>query len=180
MQLNYKQILHLCATEGLFTPYVTEQHYEGLSYGPEPGAYGLRLGEGAYLIKDVGDLDPLNFNKEEAEFIEAKNPWWLPPRTSALCKTLESVKVPKGYIVYTVGKSTHSRVFLIQPIGKAEPGFKGPLTLEFTNPHEYRAIKMYPNMGILSASVIRLDGDDFMKYEGKYRVQTKITFPKAG
>ena len=105
----------------------------------------------------------------------------IPPNSFALCETVETVEMPRGYLAICVGKSTYARCGIIVNVTPIEPEWRGRITLEISNTTPLPA-KIYANEGI--AQLIFLKGDrvcatSYADKSGKYQDQRGLTLPRV-
>ncbi len=94
---------------------------------------------------------------------------------------LEQLKVPDNVTVICIGKSTYARIGLIANLTPAEAGWRGHLTLEFSNSSSADC-RIYANEGIVQ--LLFLEGAPCaVSYEdrnGKYQDQVeKVTLARV-
>ncbi|MDX2244581.1 MAG: dCTP deaminase [Leptolyngbyaceae cyanobacterium bins.302] len=134
------------AAKGMIAPFEPRliRHVGGLpviSYGLSSYGYDLRLSPAEFRIfKHVPGtvVDPKNFNPanlEPAELHTDENGSFfiLPAHSYGLGVALERLEVPENVTVVCIGKSTYARTGLIANLTPAEAGWRGFLTLEFSN-----------------------------------------------
>lgn len=94
---------------------------------------------------------------------------------------LERLEIPNNITVQCIGKSTYARAGLIANVTPAEAGWKGHLTLEFSNssPEDCR---IYANQGCVQLQFF--EGEEcevsYGDRRGKYQDQKEeITLPRV-
>jgi dCTP deaminase len=173
------------ATNGMITPFEPQlvRRVDGLpviSYGLSSYGYDLRLSASEFRIfKHIPGtvVDPKNFsqaNLEPATLHEDLNGQFfiLPAHSYGLGVALERLEVPENVTVICIGKSTYARIGLIANLTPAEAGWRGHLTLEFSNSSSADC-RIYANEGIVQ--LLFLEGAPCaVSYEtrrGKYQDQ---------
>lgn len=173
------------AAKGMIDPFEPHlvRRVDGLpviSYGLSSYGYDLRLSPSEFRIfKHIPGtvVDPKNFNPanlEPAELHTDENGSYfvLPAHSYGLGVALERLEVPENVTVICIGKSTYARVGLIANLTPAEAGWRGHLTLEFSNSSSADC-RIYANEGIVQ--LLFLEGAPCaISYEtrrGKYQDQ---------
>ncbi|MBD2329471.1 dCTP deaminase [Alkalinema sp. FACHB-956] len=134
------------AAEGMIEPFEPQlvRRVEGnpvISYGLSSYGYDLRLSPNEFRIfRHVPGtvVDPKNFNPENLEPAKLHKDeqgefFILPAHSYGLGVALERIAVPDNVTVICIGKSTYARIGLIANLTPAEAGWRGHLTLEFSN-----------------------------------------------
>jgi dCTP deaminase len=158
-----------------------------ISYGVSSYGYDLRVGAVFKIFTNINSqiVDPKKFS--EASFVTidcdevGKDHVLIPPNSFALCETVETVEMPRGYLAICVGKSTYARCGIIVNVTPIEPEWRGKITLEISNTTPLPA-KIYANEGI--AQLIFLQGDrvcatSYADKSGKYQDQRGLTLPRV-
>jgi dCTP deaminase len=164
-----------------------EEQYEELidekviSYGLSSYGYDVRCSNKFKLFTDINSsvIDPKNFKEEN--FIDIEGDYCIiPPNSFALSNTIETFKMPKDVIAIVLGKSTYARCGLVVNCTPIEPGWKGQVTLEFSNTTR-SPIKVYANEGV--AQFLFFRGNEchtsYGDRNGKYQNQMGITLPST-
>lgn len=105
----------------------------------------------------------------------------IPPKTFALCHSIETVKLPPNITALVTSKSTYARAGLQVTTTVGEAGWHGQYVLELFNTlHKF--LRVYVNEGI--AQILFMEGNEdaevsYMDRNGKYQNQTGITLPKV-
>lgn len=130
-----------------------------------------------YLAYEI--VDPKNFYdgllvKQQLHQRDNQQFFLMPPYSYALGVSLESFNIPHDIVAIALGKSTYARCGLIVNCTPVEPGWKGHLTLEFSNPTPL-PLKLYANEGILQLLFFRGDRPNYVYEErsNKYQNQTE-------
>ena len=164
------------ADDSLFTKKV-------LSFGCSSYGYDLRLSAKEFLVfKHVPGtiVDPKNFshrNLEEVELHEDETGRYfiLPAHSYGLGVAMEYLDIPPQITCLFIGKSTYARCGVIANLTPGEAGWKGHLTLEFSN-SSGADVKMYAEEGVVQA--IFLEGDlcdtTYENRAGKYQHQPEL------
>jgi len=122
-------------------------------------------------------VDPKNFNSENLEPTKLHEDtngsfFILPAHSYGLGVALERLEVPDNITVICIGKSTYARCGIIANVTPAEAGWRGHLTLEFSNASSADC-RIYANEGIVQ--LMFLEGEPCaVSYEarkGKYQNQ---------
>jgi dCTP deaminase len=150
------------ANQGLITPFEPQlvRRTEGgnpvISYGLSSYGYDLRLSRKDFRIfKHVPGtvVDPKNFNPANLEAAALHQDdfgeyFILPAHSYGLGVALERLEVPDNVTVICIGKSTYARIGIIANLTPAEAGWRGNLTLEFSNSSSADC-RIYANEGIV-------------------------------
>jgi len=158
-----------------------------ISYGVSSYGYDVRVGQTFKVFTNVHTqiVDPKQFSDRSFVVIDAgaegKDHVLIPPNSFALCETVETVVMPRGYLAICVGKSTYARCGIIVNVTPIEPEWRGKITLEISNTTPLPA-KVYVNEGI--AQLLFLKGDQvcsvsYADKSGKYQDQVGLTLPKV-
>jgi dCTP deaminase len=153
-----------------------------ISYGLSSYGYDLRLSASDFRIfRHIPGtvVDPKCFSSENLE--EAKlhkddsgEFFILPAHTYGLGVALERIDLPDNVTVICIGKSTYARIGLIANLTPAEAGWRGHLTLEFSNSSSADC-RVYANEGIVQ--LLFFEGDrcavSYETRKGKYQDQTE-------
>ena len=173
------------AAQGMIAPFepTLVRQVDGLpviSYGLSSYGYDLRLSPAEFRIfKHIPGtvVDPKNFsptNLEPADLhTDANGSFFiLPAHSYGLGVALEHLAVPENVTVICIGKSTYARTGLIANLTPAEAGWRGHLTLEFSNSSSADC-RIYANEGVVQ--LLFLEGAPCaVSYEtrrGKYQDQ---------
>jgi dCTP deaminase len=173
------------AAKGMIAPFEPKlvRQVEGvpvISYGLSSYGYDLRLSPAEFRIfRHIPGtvVDPKNFspaNLEPAELHRDRNGEFfiLPAHSYGLGVALERLEVPENVTVICIGKSTYARTGLIANLTPAEAGWRGYLTLEFSNSSSADC-RIYANEGVVQ--LLFLEGAPCaVSYEdrrGKYQDQ---------
>ena len=176
-----------CAASPMIEPFVERHSAPGeLSHGLGPAGYDARLGYKFMVLKPhlgagaIDTLDPLNFIPDQWETVKLPpncDCFHIPPHGCILAETLETFNIPPTISATVEGKSTYARVFFKNHMTPLEPGWKGILTLEFTNLTPYN-LKIYPGQGVCQIKFWRAH-KSAEPYSGRYQNQTGVT-PSRG
>jgi len=179
------------ADKGMITPFearLVRQMDELLmiSYGLSSYGYDLRLSSKEFRIfRHIPGtvVDPKRFNPANLEPVELHNDdhgdyFILPAHSYGLGVALERLEVPENVTVICIGKSTYARCGIIANLTPAEAGWRGYLTLEFSNSSSADC-RVYANEGIVQ--LLFLEGAPCaVSYEtrrGKYQDQPETVTP---
>jgi dCTP deaminase len=182
------------ANQGMISPFTPEMVREVagekmLSYGLGSYGYDLRLSSSEFRIfRHVpGEVvDPKNFNPECLEWAKLHHSpngsyFVIPANSYALGVAVERLEVPDDITVICLGKSTYARCGIIANITPAEAGWRGHLTLEFSNASNADC-RIYCNEGVVQ--LLFLQGQPcqttYQDRSGKYQNQPQnIVLPIA-
>nr|WP_290228360.1 dCTP deaminase [Trichocoleus desertorum] len=151
-----------------------------ISYGLSSYGYDIRLSPAEFRIfRHIPGtvIDPKNFNPENLEptklHTDSNGSYFvLPAHSYALGVALEKLEVPTNVTVICIGKSTYARAGIIANLTPAEAGWRGHLTLEFSNSSSADC-RIYANEGVVQ--LLFLEGEPCaVSYEtrrGKYQDQ---------
>ena len=151
-----------------------------LSYGCSSFGYDLRLSPKEFRIfRHIPGtiVNPKRFNRANLEMTELHHDedgdfFILPGNSYGLGVALERLNVPDNITVICVGKSTLARCGIIANVTPAEAGWRGYLTLEFSNssPADTR---IYASEGV--CQLLFLSGEPcrttYQERSGKYQDQ---------
>ncbi|NJN49150.1 MAG: dCTP deaminase [Alkalinema sp. RL_2_19] len=176
------------AAKGMISPFQpqlvrrTESDNPVISYGLSSYGYDLRLSPKDFRIfRHVPGtvVDPKNFNPDNLEPAalhrdDSGEYFVLPAHSYGLGVALERLAVPENVTVICIGKSTYARIGIIANLTPAEAGWRGHLTLEFSNSSSADC-RIYANEGIVQ--LLFLEGVPCdVSYEtrrGKYQDQSE-------
>lgn len=182
------------AAKGGISPFelTLVRHLDGLpviSYGLSSFGYDIRLSPLEFRVfRHIPGtvVDPKFFNPDNLEPVklhsdERGSYFILPAHSYGLGVALEKLVVPDNITVMCVGKSTYARVGLIANLTPAEAGWRGHLTLEFSNSSSADC-RIYANEGVVQ--LVFLEGDrcdvSYETRQGKYQDQPeKVVFSKV-
>jgi len=192
MILNDLQITQL-AKQGMIKPFFprlirrTEKH-PVLSFGLSSYGYDLRLSPKEFKIfRHIPGtvMDPKKFNPGNLENTPLHKDvngdyFILPARSYGLGVAVEQLNLPDNVSAICVGKSTYARCGIIANLTPAEAGWKGHLTLEFSN-SSAADCRIYANEGVVQ--MLFFSGEpcatSYHKRTGKYQNQKhQITLPR--
>lgn len=182
------------AAKGGISPFESTlvRHLDGLpviSYGLSSFGYDIRLSPLEFRVfRHIPGtvVDPKFFNPDNLEPVklhsdERGSYFILPAHSYGLGVALEKLVVPDNITVMCIGKSTYARVGLIANLTPAEAGWRGHLTLEFSNSSSADC-RIYANEGVVQ--LLFLEGDrcdvSYETRQGKYQDQPeKVVFSKV-
>lgn len=192
MILNDLQITQL-ARKGMIHPFFPRlirqtEKYPVLSYGLSSYGYDLRLSPREFKIFrhipgtviDPKKFSPGNLEKTGLHKDESGEYFILPARSYGLGVAVERLSLPNNVSAICVGKSTYARCGIIANLTPAEAGWKGHLTLEFSN-SSAADCRIYANEGVVQ--MIFFQGEpcatSYRTRTGKYQNQKhQITLPR--
>jgi dCTP deaminase len=169
------------------------RHLEGglpvLSFGLSSYGYDLRLSPREFLIfRHIPGtvVDPKAFNPKNLESVPLQKDdsgayFILPARSYGLGVAVEELHLPPDVTAICVGKSTYARCGIIANVTPAEAGWKGHLTLEFSN-SSAADCRIYAGEGV--AQMLFFQGQpcatSYRTRRGKYQNQRqRVTLPKV-
>jgi dCTP deaminase len=192
--LNDQKIREL-AGEGMidpFEPRLVRELEDGtrvMSFGLSSYGYDLRLSGKEFLIfRHVPGtvVDPKAFNAKNLERTplhedESGRYFILPARSYGLGVAVEELHLPVDVTAICVGKSTYARCGIIANVTPAEAGWRGHLTLEFSN-SSAADCRIYANEGVVQ--MLFFQGvpceTSYRTRRGKYQNQRqKVTLPRV-
>lgn len=175
-----------------FEPQLVRQLPSGqrvISYGLSSYGYDIRLSPRDFRVfRHIPGtvVDPKNFNPGNLESVplhqsEAGEFFILPAHSYGLGVALEHLAVPENITVICIGKSTMARCGVIANLTPAEAGWRGHLTLEFSNSSSADC-RIYAHEGVVQ--LLFLEGEPCaVSYEtrrGKYQDQgEEVTLAKV-
>ncbi|MEO0539422.1 MAG: dCTP deaminase [Cyanobacteria bacterium P01_A01_bin.105] len=154
-----------------------------ISYGLSSYGYDIRLSPSEFRIfRHVPGtvIDPKNFNPENLEPTRLRQDdnghyFILPAHSYGLGVALERLAMPNNITTICIGKSTYARCGIIANLTPAEAGWRGYLTLEFSNSSSADC-RIYANEGVVQ--LLFLEGEPCeVSYEarkGKYQDQPEM------
>lgn len=186
------------AQEGLITPYVGSSVRElvdnfktrrVISFGSSSYGYDLRLSPKEFLIfRHIPGtvVDPKAFNPNNLEpaplHRDAHGEFFILPGNSyGLGVALEYLDLPPDITALFIGKSTYARCGVIANLTPGEAGWRGHLTLEFSN-SSAADVRMYANEGVVQALFFRGApcATSYADRSGKYQDQPEsITLARS-
>ncbi len=153
-----------------------------ISYGLSSYGYDIRLSPNEFRIfRHVPGtvIDPKNFNPGNLEPTELKQDsngsyFILPAHSYGLGVALEKLEMPNNITTICIGKSTYARCGIIANLTPAEAGWRGHLTLEFSNSSSADC-RIYANEGVVQ--LLFLEGEpcqvSYDTRKGKYQDQAE-------
>jgi dCTP deaminase len=160
-----------------------------LSYGLSSYGYDIRLSPAEFLVfRHIPGtvVNPKRFNPSNLEPVPLQSDqdgeyFVIPAHSYGLGVALERLQVPENVTVICIGKSTYARIGLIANLTPAEAGWRGHLTLEFSNSSSADC-RIYANEGVVQ--LLFLEGVPCeVSYEtrrGKYQDQhEQVTLAKV-
>jgi dCTP deaminase len=154
-----------------------------ISYGLSSFGYDIRLSPVEFRIfRHIPGtvVDPKKFNPENLEQTklhcdENGSFFILPAHSYGLGVALERLEIPENITVLCIGKSSYARVGLIANLTPAEAGWRGHLTLEFSNSSSADC-RIYANEGVVQ--LLFLEGEacsvSYETRQGKYQDQPEF------
>jgi dCTP deaminase len=194
--LNDIEISRL-AQDGMITPYVGSLVRElkvdepglkpygnrlirAISFGASSYGYDLRLSPKEFLIFrhipgtviNPKRFNPANLEPAELHHDEDGEFFILPGHSYGLGVALEHLSIPPDITAQFIGKSTYARCGLIANLTPGEAGWRGHLTLEFSN-SSAADVRIYANEGVVQAVFYRGEpcATSYEDRAGKYQDQ---------
>jgi dCTP deaminase len=153
-----------------------------ISYGLSSYGYDIRLSPAEFRIfrhipgtvVDPKNFSPANLEPTALHTDENGSYFILPAHSYGLGVALERISVPDNISVICIGKSTYARCGIIANLTPAEAGWRGHLTLEFSNSSSADC-RMYANEGVVQ--LIFFEGEpcqvSYDTRRGKYQDQAE-------
>lgn len=154
-----------------------------ISYGLSSFGYDIRLSPKEFRIfRHVPGtvIDPKHFNPDNLEMTQLRADEYgdyfvLPAHSYGLGVALERLAIPENITTICIGKSTYARCGIIANLTPAEAGWRGYLTLEFSNSSSADC-RIYANEGVVQ--LLFLEGDpcqvSYDTRQGKYQDQAEV------
>jgi dCTP deaminase len=175
------------AEQGMIVPFepglvrkVGDSDRAVISYGLSSYGYDLRLSAADFRIfRHVPGtvIDPKRFNPDNLEAAtlhsdEQGEFFILPGHSYGLGVALERLEIPTTVTALFIGKSTYARAGIIANLTPGEAGWRGHLTLEFSNSSPADA-RIYANEGVVQALFFEGEACDvsYDDRKGKYQDQ---------
>lgn len=160
-----------------------------ISYGLSSYGYDIRLSPVEFKIfrhipgtvVDPKRFSPVNLEPAQMHSDDHGHYFILPAHSYGLGVAVERLRVPENITVMCIGKSTYARAGIIANLTPAEAGWRGHLTLEFSNASSADT-RIYANEGVVQ--LLFFEGEPCeISYEtrhGKYQDQKEfVTLPKV-
>jgi len=182
------------AEKGMITPFKSQlirnvENLPVISYGLSSFGYDIRLSPNDFRIfRHIPGtvVDPKNFNPDNLESSKIHQDengsfFILPAHSYGLGVALEKLEIPENISVLCIGKSSYARIGLIANLTPAEAGWRGHLTLEFSNSSSADC-RIYANEGVVQ--LLFLEGEpcsvSYHTRQGKYQDQPeKVTLARV-
>jgi len=190
---NDKWIFDQAMKQGMIKPFAPElirrvNDLPVISFGLSSFGYDIRLSPEEFrTFRHIPGtiVNPKQFNPENLEPANLHQDQYgeyfiLPGHSYGLGVAFESIAVPENITVVCIGKSTYCRCGIIANLSPAEAGWRGHLTLEFSNASPADA-RIYANEGVVQ--LLFLEGEachvSYAKRNGKYQNQSQeVTLPR--
>lgn len=176
------EIAKIVENKGLITPFIPHKVKESdgkkvISYGLDSSEYCVRLATDIRLLLPTKEIDVKNPETLKYKLltpIEDESGIYvvLPPLGAVLGVSVEKIKMPSNMTVLCFGKSTLSRVFMVNLATPIEPKWEGYITFEIVN-ISHSPSRLYCNEGIASLRFFNHSVCD-NGYTGKYQNQQKV------
>jgi dCTP deaminase len=174
----------------IIRPFVFAHEQGVISYGLTSYGYDIRCTEEFKLCASDTDLyvdpkriNPRVFNQDLVVHTDDKGARYviMPPKSFALTRSYEYLKIPRNVHCIVIGKSTYARCGLFLNTTPLEPGWRGYITLEIYNSLPL-PIRVYVEEGI--GQVLFFEGDtppntSYEDKKGKYQDQQMLTLPRV-
>ena len=138
----------------------------------------LHLADEIALPNDKGILDlAIHDPKEWFTKVKTKDGFVIPPKTSVLLCTVETLRLPDDLMAICGLRSTIARLGFTAPTTYVDAGFQGQLTIEayWTQPYP---IKLYPKLRFLHVIFLKCMNRVEKPYSGRYQGQQGVNPPK--
>jgi len=161
-------------------PYPEPQSRNVLSYGTSSFGYDIRLSSREFMVfQHVPGtvVDPKAFSRKNLRSVELRTGkhgdyFVLPAHSYGLGVAVEHLDIPENITVLCIGKSTYARCGIIANLTPAEAGWRGHLTLEFSN-SSGADCRIYADEGV--CQLLFLEGEpcavSYQDRTGKYQDQ---------
>lgn len=175
------------AQKGMISPFeptlVRKEKIPMISYGLSSYGYDIRLSPVDFRIfRHIPGtvVDPKNFNSQNLELAQIHldnngSYFILPAHSYGLGVALEKLEVPSNITVICIGKSSYARCGIIANLTPAEAGWRGYLTLEFSNASNADC-RIYANEGVVQ--LLFFEGEpcevSYADRQGKYQDQAEV------
>lgn len=126
------------------------------------------------------DFDPDFLEQANLHEDEYGKYFILPGNSYALGVTVEYLQIPSNVTVVFIGKSTYARCGVIVNVTPGEAGFKGTITLEFSNASN-SDVRIYVNEGVVQGLFFMSENCEvtYADRKGKYQNQgSHVTLPR--
>lgn len=160
-----------------------------ISYGLSSYGYDIRLSPVEFQVfQHVPGtvIDPKRFASKNLQSVQLHHDEYgdyfiLPAHSYGLGVAIERLEVPENITVLCIGKSTYARAGIIANLTPAEAGWRGHLTLEFSNSSSADC-RIYANEGVVQ--LLFFEGEPcnvcYETRRGKYQDQEeRVTLPKV-
>jgi dCTP deaminase len=182
------------AAQGLLEPFAPQlirqvEDRRVISYGLSSYGYDLRLSAKDFRVfRHIPGtvVDPKQFNPANLEVAPLHHDhhgefFILPAHSYGLGVAYERLNVPDNITVICIGKSTYARCGIIANLTPAEAGWRGHLTLEFSNSSSADC-RIYAGEGVVQ--LLFLEGEpcavSYEARQGKYQDQAEaVTLARA-
>ena len=179
MTIKSDRWIRRMATEhAMIEPFVWDQVSAGvISYGLSSYGYDIRVADEFKVFTNVFNVlvDPKDVKLET--FVDMRGPHCdIPPNSFILCRSVETIRVPRNVLCVVIGKSSYSRCGLVCNVTPLEPEWEGQITIEISNTTPLPA-RVYANEGIAQILFFESDEDCEVSYadkKGKYQNQKGV------
>lgn len=157
-----------------------------ISFGLSSFGYDIRLSPNDFrvfrhvpgTVVDPKRFNPNNLERSQLHADDHGSFFVLPAHSYGLGVSIERIEIPSDVTVLCVGKSTYARCGIIANLTPGEAGWKGHLTLEFSNSSSADC-RIYANEGVVQ--LLFFEGDpcevDYESRWGKYQNQSESVTP---
>lgn len=162
---------------------------QSISYGLSSYGYDIRLSPKDFrTFRHIPGsiVNPKRFNPDNLELAQLHGDedgeyFILPGHSYGLGVAIERLEIPENVTVLCIGKSTYARCGIIANLTPGESGWRGHLTLEFSNSSPADA-RIYANEGVVQ--LLFFEGDpcevSYETRQGKYQDQSEtVTLAKV-
>lgn len=173
----------------LIVPFFSAHEKGVISFGLTSYGYDIRCTEEfkvcssqESLYVDPKNISPLVFNQDLVVHDSDRGRYVImPPKSFALTRSYEYLRIPRNVHCIVMGKSTYARCGLFLNTTPLEPGWRGYITLEVYNSLPI-PVWVYVEEGIGQIMFIEGDTPPNISYEdkkGKYQDQQVLTLPRV-
>lgn len=177
------------AEVGMIQPFESKLIRTGISYGISSYGYDIRLSSKEFrvfrhipgTVIDPKKFNPKNLEQVQSYFDNSGEFFILPAHSYGLGVALERIEIPENITVICIGKSTYARCGIIANLTPGEAGWRGHLTLEFSNSSSADC-RLYANEGVVQ--LLFFEGEpcqvSYETRQGKYQDQAEsVTLAKV-
>lgn len=186
---DYDPLSNALLSSPIWCDAVDQASKKVISYGLSSYGYDIRLSPKEFKVfRHIPGtiINPKRFNPDNLETVSLHQDedgayFVLPAHSYGLGVALEKLQIPDNITCLFIGKSTYARVGVIANLTPGEAGWRGHLTLEFSNSSSADC-RIYANEGIVQA--LFFEGEpctvSYGDRQGKYQDQSEsVTLAKV-